>query len=501
MNKRYLVALDQGTTSSRAVVFTPEGSVVSSVAMEFKQIYPHPGWVEHDPEDIIMSQVESLRSAVRKAGISPDEIAAIGITNQRETTLLWERKSGKPVHNAIVWQCRRSAELVEALKKDGGEDAVRQKTGLIPDAYFSGTKLQWLLQNLDIRQKAEKGELCFGTVDSYLAFHLVKGHPHVTDATNAGRTMLFNLHTQQWDDELLMRMEIPKALLPQVVDTSHVIGMLDEGILGTEIPVASLVGDQHAALFGQACIREGMVKNTYGTGCFMLMNIGDQFRLSKNGLVTTMAWRLNGKPTYAYEGSVFMGGAAIQWLRDELKLIEHSSESEHLARSVHSTEGCYLVPAFTGLGAPHWSMYARGTMVGMTRGTSRAHMVRAALESIAYQSNDLLSAMVQDAGKKPADLRVDGGASANGFLMQFQADMMNIPISRPAVLETTALGAAMLAGLACGVYADPQEALLNWRAESVFNPLAEEENRHRCLKGWSNAVETALFWARKNMES
>ncbi len=497
MNRRYIVALDQGTTSSRAVVFTPEGSIVSSAALEFKQHYPQPGWVEHDPDDILSTQVESLRAAVRKADISASEIAAIGITNQRETTILWEKSSGRPVHRAIVWQCRRTAEYVDKLKAAGYTDMIREKTGLVPDAYFSGTKLQWLLDRLNLRERAKKGELCFGTVDSYLAWHLVKGHPHVTDATNAGRTMLFNLATQQWDDELLSIMDIPREVLPTVVDTARIIGMLDEDILGAPIPVASLVGDQHAALFGQACIGTGMAKNTYGTGCFMLMNIGSEFRLSKAGLLTTMAWRLDGKPTYAFEGSVFVGGAAIQWLRDEMKLIATAADSEALARSVPTSGDCYLVPAFTGLGAPYWDMYARGTLVGITRGTGAAHIVRAALESIAYQSADLLEAMTRDAGCRPQALRVDGGASANGFLMQFQSDIMNLPINRPAVLETTALGAALLAGLAAGVYPDVESTSRGWHVDSEFEPQMAKEDREKALKGWQRAVKAALYWAKE----
>ena len=495
MNKRYLVALDQGTTSSRAVVFTPDGSVMATASMEFKQHYPQPGWVEHNPDDILFTQVESLRSAVRKAGINAGEIAAIGITNQRETTLLWDRKTGRPMHNAIVWQCRRTADYVEQLKKAGYDKTIRQKTGLVPDAYFSGTKVLWLLDHLNLRERAKKGEICFGTVDSYLAWHLVKGHPHVTDATNAGRTMLFDLHTQTWDDELLQMMDIPYEILPNVVDTSRIIGMLEEDVLGAPIPVGALVGDQHAALFGQACLEEGMAKNTYGTGCFMLMNIGDTFRLSDAGLLTTMAWRLNGKPTYAFEGSVFVGGAAIQWLRDELKLIDTAGDSEQAALSVPDSGGAYLVPAFTGLGAPHWSMYARGTLVGMTRGTSREQIVRAALESIAYQSYDLLSAMSRDAGHTPPNLRVDGGASANSFLMQFQTDIMQVPIIRPAVQETTALGAALLAGLAAGVYPDLQATADIWQAEREFTPRMTEKDRLKALSGWQRAVRAALYWA------
>ena len=493
--KRYLVALDQGTTSSRAIVFTDEGAVVASAAHEFPQIYPKPGWVEHDPEAILSSQIEALTDAVRQASINPAEIAAIGITNQRETTFLWERATGRCLHNAIVWQCRRTAPLVERLVAEGFSDAIREKTGLVPDAYFSGTKLKWLLDELGLRDRARRGELCFGTVDSFLAWNLVEGHPHVTDATNAGRTMLFNLRSQDWDADLLEMLDIPRALLPEVVDTAHVVGMLREDLLGARIPVAALVGDQHAALFGQACFDEGMVKNTYGTGCFMLMNAGPRFRLSPNGLLTTMAWRLDGRPAYAFEGSVFMGGATIQWLRDELKVISTAAESEAVAASVPNTGGVYLVPGFTGLGAPYWNMYARGTLVGMTRGTGRAHIVRAALESIAYQSADLFQAMAGDCGRSCPALRVDGGASANRLLMQFQADLLGVPVQRPAVLETTALGAALLAGLGVGLYGDLAETARGWHVADTFTPQMPAAQRDALLAGWHRAVDTAIHWA------
>ena len=498
MNKRYLVALDQGTTSSRAVVFTLEGHMVTSAAQEFPQHYPHPGWVEHDPADILSTQIEALRTAERKAEIDPNEIAAIGITNQRETTFLWERETGACLYNAIVWQCRRTAPIIEKLMADGYGDVIRQKTGLVPDAYFAGSKIKWLLDELNLRERAKKGEISFGTVDSFLAWHLVEGHPHVTDATNAGRTMLFNLHTQQWDEELLSILDIPREILPEVVDTAHVVGMLREDLLGARIPVAALVGDQHAALFGQACFTEGDVKNTYGTGCFMLMNAGHEFRLSQCGLLTTMAWRLNGVPTFAFEGSVFMAGATIQWLRDEMHLISSAAESEPVAASVADTGGVYLVPAFTGLGAPYWNMYTRGTLVGMTRGTGRAHIVRAALESIAYQSRDLFSAMAQDCGQPSAALRVDGGASANKLLMQFQADLLGVPVLRPAVLETTALGAALLAGLAVGIYKDLKETASGWHVADSFKPQMDEARREELLTGWHRAVDGALHWAESN---
>ena len=453
MNQRYLLALDQGTTSSRAVLFTKEGQVVASEAFEFPQHYPQPGWVEHDPQDILTTQIEALRKTVRASQIDPMEIAAIGITNQRETTLLWDRQTGRP---------------------------------------FAATKLRWILDHCGLQAEAESGKYCFGTVDSWLAWHLVKGHPHVTDATNASRTMLFNIRTQDWDEDLLKLFNIPRAVLPEVIDSAHVIGTLNEDILGAPVPVAAIAGDQHAALFGQACFERGMVKNTYGTGCFMLMNIGDTFRLSDHGLLTTTAWRLNGRPTYALEGSVFIGGAAIQWLRDELKLIKTAAESETLAQEIPDNGGVYLVPAFTGLGAPYWDMYARGTIVGLTRGSGRRHIVRAALESIAYQSNDLLNAMTQDSGGMPPALRVDGGATANRFLMQFQADLMRLPVQRPAVLETTALGAALLSGLAVGLYGSLDETAQGWHVAHTFTPALPEEQRQKLLGGWKQAVERTL---------
>lgn len=494
MAQKVLAALDQGTTSSRTVIFSLEGKVLATCGMEFPQHYPKPGWVEHDPKDILNTQIESLRQSVKLAGITPSDIVAIGITNQRETTLLWDRQTGQCVHNAIVWQCRRTARYVEKLKQQGHGAMIREKTGLVPDAYFAGTKLAWLLDHLNLHEQAEKGELCFGTVDSFLAWHLVSGRPHVTDATNASRTMLFNLHTQQWDDDLLKLMDIPRAVLPQVVDSAQVIGMLDTSILGCPIPVAAMAGDQHASLFGQACYQPGMVKNTYGTGCFMLMNSGDQPVVSQQGLLSTVAWRIGGKPTYALEGSVFMGGATIQWLRDEMKLIESAGQSEALAQSVESTGGVYLVPAFTGLGAPWWDMYSRGTLVGITRGTGRAHVVRAALEAIAYQSADLMAAMKADCGFEPAQLQVDGGASSNGFLMQFQSDIMGVPVVRPQVMETTALGAALLAGLAVGVYGSLQDTAKVWNPDLRFEPQMVKEDRDRSLHGWHRAVERSLKW-------
>ena len=493
---KYLAALDQGTTSSRAVIFTETGELISSFNKEFPQHYPKPGWVEHDPHDILDSQISALREAVSLSGVNPADIAAIGITNQRETTFLWDRNTGECVGNAIVWQCRRTSQMVDQLVADGCSDMIREKTGLVPDAYFSGTKLKWLLDYYNLQEKAENGELCFGTVDSFLCWHMLEGRPHVTDATNACRTMLFNLHTQDWDDDLLKLLGIPRTCLPKVVDSSGLIGMLDPAILGRAIPVTAIAGDQHASLFGQACLKKGDIKNTYGTGCFMLMNTGDKPVMSQNGLLTTMAWRIGGKPAYALEGSVFMGGATIQWLRDELKIIDHAAETETLATSIPGTGGVYLVPAFTGLCAPWWDMYSRGTLVGMTRGTGRAHIARAALEAIAYQSADLMDAMAADCGKRPEMLQVDGGASANSFLMQFQADITAIPVVRPRVLETTALGAALLAGLGAGVYTSLEETAKGWQKDLEFTPRMDEASRLLNLRGWHKAVGRAKDWAR-----
>jgi len=488
------VALDQGTTSSRAVVFDQSGRMLASHSIELKQIYPKPGWVEHNPDEILSGQIEALRTAVRLSGVNINEIAAIGITNQRETTLLWDKATGECLHNAICWQCRRTASYVERLVAEGQAETIRQKTGLVPDAYFSGTKLAYLLDTLNVYERAGRGELCFGTVDTFLAWNLVEGRPHVTDATNASRTMLFNIHTQQWDDDLLKMLNIPRQLLPEVVDSAHVIGELRADILGRPIPVASLAGDQHAALFGQACFEKGMVKNTYGTGCFMLMNTGGDAVDCKSGLLTTMAWRLMGVPTYALEGSVFVGGAAIQWLRDELHLIQSAAETETIAQSIEDTGGMYIVPAFTGLGAPYWDMYARGTIVGLTRGSGRAQFVRAALESIAYQSADLYGVMAQHCGQQPTHMQADGGASANAFLMQFQADILGIPVVRPQVIETTALGAAMLAGIGVGALTMEQAKALV-KPDLTFTPAMDEYDRTNAMDGWHRAVDRAKGWA------
>ena len=498
--QKYVIALDQGTTSSRAVIFDQQARIVAMKSYEFEQIYPQPGWVEHDPAAILNSQIDALREAVRISEIPLEAIAAIGITNQRETTILWDRKTGRPVHNAIVWQCRRTAPIIKRLCEEGLEDYIRETTGLVPDAYFSGSKLSWLLDKLDLHERAEKGELCFGTVDCFLAWNLVQGRPHVTDATNASRTMLYDIHRNDWDDKLLAALNIPRAVLPKVVDSSGVIGMLDPAILGRAIPVAALAGDQHSALFGQGCFDPGTMKNTYGTGCFLLMNTGEACAKSKNGLVSTIAWRIGGRTTYALEGSVFVGGAAIQWLRDEMKLITRASETEQIAQSLKDNGGVYLVPTFTGLGAPYWDMYSRGIIVGLTRGTGRAHIVRAALESIAYQSADLVLAMASDCGHKPQEIRVYGGASANQFLMQFQADVLGCKVVRPAVIETTALGAALLAGLAVGVWKDMDEIRSIWTKDLSLEPQMSEQEREKVLAGWHKAVRRSMNWIEPDCE-
>ena len=491
---KYVVALDQGTTSSRAVVFDETGKPIASHSIEFKQIYPNAGWVEHDPCDILNSQIQALKQAVEKCGVPVNQIAAIGITNQRETTIVWDRATGKPVYNAIVWQCRRTSHLVERLKLDGLGNTIRDRTGLLPDAYFSGTKIQWILENVPgAMERARRGELCFGTVDSFLVWNLTGGKVHVTDATNAGRTMLFNIYTQQWDDMLLRALDIPAAMMPEIRDSASVVGYLRRDILGAEIPIASMLGDQSAALFGQGCVGAGMMKNTYGTGCFLLMNTGKTPVRSNNNLLTTLAWRINGQPYYALEGSVFVGGAVVQWLRDEMKMISSSAETDQIAQSIPDNGGVYLVPAFTGLGAPYWDMYGRGTVVGLTRGTGRAHFVRAALEAIAYQTRDVVDAMKLDADLIPEVIRVDGGASANNFLMQFQADILGTRVLRPAVIETTALGAAMMAGLAVGIW-DQKELGKLWKADREFAPMMDGVTRLKLYQGWQRAVERARGW-------
>jgi glycerol kinase len=492
--KKYILSLDQGTTSSRAIVFNHAGEIISVAQKEFTQIFPQPGWVEHDPMEIWSSQVTVATEAIVKAGISPKDIAALGITNQRETTIVWDKETGKPLYNAIVWQDRRTASFCNELKKSGDDKTIQQKTGLIVDAYFSATKIKWILDNVKgAREKAEKGTIVFGTVDSWLLWNLTAGAVHATDVTNASRTMLFNIHTLQWDQQLLQLFNIPLSMLPQVRSSSEVYGETAGQIISAQIPIAGIAGDQHAALFGQMCTTKGMVKNTYGTGCFMLMNIGEQPIFSKNNLVTTIAWKINNKVQYALEGSIFIGGAVVQWLRDGLGIIDSSNEVESLALKVKDNGGVYLVPAFAGLGAPHWNGHARGTMVGITRGTTAAHLARAALESIAFQTMEVLQAMENDSGIKIKELRVDGGATVDDLLMQVQADILNTRVVRPSITETTAMGAAYLAGLAIGYWASPDEIQRQWKIDRVFEP--ENINTTDLIKGWHRAVRAAKAWA------
>ena len=494
--QNYIMALDQGTTSSRCILFDRQGNICSMAQMEFKQIFPKPGWVEHDPMEIWSSQIAVAAKAMGKIGVTEKNIAAIGITNQRETTIVWDKETGEPIHHAIVWQCRRTSEYCDTLKEKGLTDKFREKTGLVIDAYFSGTKVKWLLDNVPgARERAEKGELLFGTVETWLIWKLTKGAVHVTDYSNASRTMLFNINTLQWDDEILAELNIPKCMLPEPKPSSCIYGEADPSYLGGPIPIAGAAGDQQSALFGQTCFNAGEAKNTYGTGCFLLMNTGEKPVFSKNGLVTTIAWGLDGKVNYALEGSIFVAGAAIQWLRDELKIIDSSADSEYMAQKVKDTNGCYVVPAFTGLGAPYWDQYARGTIVGITRGCTKEHFIRATLESIAYQTADVLEAMEKDSGIDLKSLKVDGGASANDFLMQFQADIVNTQVRRPACIETTALGAAYLAGLAVGYWKNRDEIRENWQIGASFAPQMEESKRRQLLKGWHRAVKCALAWA------
>lgn len=490
---KYILALDQGTTSSRAIVFDKQGRVCGKAQQEFKQIYPKPGWVEHDPHDIYGSQVGVISEALIRAGVSVDSIAAIGITNQRETTFVWERATGRPVYNAIVWQCRRTADYCEELKRDGLADMIYQKTGLVLDAYFSATKLKWILDNVDgARGRAENGELLFGTVDTYLMWQLSKGKIFATDYTNASRTMLFNIHTLKWDDDLLQLFDIPRGMLPEVYPSGHNFGLTDDAFIGREIPICSVVGDQQAALFGHLAVNSGDVKNTYGTGCFLLMNTGDKAVLSTNGLVTTLAAGITDKPQYVLEGSVFIGGAINQWLRDEMRMIKSAKETENYAVRVPSTDGVYVVPGFAGLGAPYWDADARGTIVGITRGTQKEHFIRACLESIDYQVYDLVAAMQRDADVKITNLNVDGGASANNFLMQFQADILDANVVRPMVTETTALGASYLAGLTIGYWKDIDDIRSNVEVDKVFVPHMDEHTRRDLIEGWQKAVRQTL---------
>ena len=485
---KYVMALDAGTTSNRCIIFDREGNQIAVSQKEFKQIYPHPGWVEHDPMEIWATQLGVAQEAILMARTEAKEIAAIGITNQRETTIVWDKNTGLPVYNAIVWQCRRTADYCETLEKDY-EDMIREKTGLKVDAYFSGTKIRWILENVPgAREKAEKGDLLFGTVDTWLIWNLTRGKAHVTDYSNASRTMLFNIHTLQWDDEILELLDIPKCMLPEVRPSSEVYGETDYTLFGDGIKIASAAGDQQAALFGQTCFKPGEAKNTYGTGCFLLMNTGETPVTSTNGLVTTIAWGLNGKVEYALEGSIFVAGAAIQWLRDEMGLVENSPASERYARMVEDTNGVYMVPAFVGLGAPYWDPYARGAIVGLTRGANRNHVIRATLESLAYQTWDVLHAMEADSGIRLDSLKVDGGACANDFLMQFQADMIRAEVRRPVCIETTAMGAAYLAGLAVGYWSSQEDVKSNWQVSGSFVPQMDAKLAQEKLDGWHAAV-------------
>jgi glycerol kinase len=494
MSQKYILALDQGTTSSRAILFNAAGRCVAAAQQEFAQIYPNPGWVEHDPMAILGTQTAVAGEAMAKLGIGPESVAALGITNQRETTVVWERATGRPVHNAIVWQCRRTAGICDELKARGLEEYVRENTGLVLDAYFSGTKLKWILDQVPgARQRARDGELLFGTVDTWLMWNLTGGKVHCTDYSNASRTLLFNIKELAWDRTLLDALDIPAAMLPEVRPSSGLFGETAAGPLGG-IPIAGDAGDQQAALFGQACFSPGMAKNTYGTGCFLLMNTGARRVRSDRGLLTTLAWGVEGQVEYALEGSVFVAGAAVQWLRDELKLIDSAAESETLAAAVPDTHGVYLVPAFVGLGAPYWDMYARGALVGLTRGAGRNHVVRAALEAIAYQTRDVLTAMQEDSGITLRALKVDGGAVGNNFLMQFQADQLGVPVDRPRVTETTALGAAFLAGLAVGFWRDRTEIASKWEVDRTFMPVQDPAVRDRLYRGWKRAIERAMAW-------
>lgn len=495
---KYVMALDAGTTSNRCILFNEKGEMCSVAQREFTQYFPKPGWVEHDANEIWSTQLGVAVEAMNKIGASAKDIAAIGITNQRETAIVWDKETGEPVYNAIVWQCRRTSDYCDKLKEEGMTEFFRKKTGLVIDAYFSATKVKWILDNVDgAREKAEEGRLLFGTVETWLIWRLTKGRVHVTDYSNASRTMLFNINTLEWDDEILQKLQIPKKMLPEVKPSSCVYGMTDSSFFGDEIAIGGAAGDQQAALFGQTCFQEGEAKNTYGTGCFLLMNTGEKPVFSNHGLVTTIAWGLDGKVNYALEGSIFVAGAAIQWLRDEMKLIDSAKDSESLAQKVEDTNGCYVVPAFTGLGAPHWDQYARGTIVGITRGVNRYHIIRATLESLAYQVHDVLEAMKADSGISIPALKVDGGASANDFLMQVQADIMDAPVIRPKCVETTAMGAAYLAGLAVGYWADKEDVVKNWQKNKEFKPQITEEEREKKIKGWNKAVKYSYEWAKE----
>ncbi len=493
----YVMALDAGTTSNRCILFNEKGEMCSTAQKEFTQHFPKPGWVEHDAKEIWSTQLGVAVEAMSKIGALAEDIKAIGITNQRETTIVWDRITGEPICPAIVWQCRRTSGYCDELKEKGLVEVFRQKTGLVIDAYFSGTKLKWILDHVEgARERAEKGELLFGTVETWLIWKLTKGKVHVTDYSNASRTLLFNIRTLQWDEEILKELQIPRCMLPTVKPSSCVYGETDPSLFGGPIPIGGAAGDQQAALFGQTCFKPGEAKNTYGTGCFLLMNTGEKPVFSDNGLVTTIAWGLDGKVTYALEGSIFVAGAAIQWLRDEMRLIDSSEDSEYMAQKVNDTNGCYVVPAFTGLGAPHWDQYARGTIVGITRGVNKYHIIRATLESLAFQTKDVLKAMEADSRIRLAALKVDGGASANNFLMQTQADFIGAPVERPRCVETTAMGAAYLAGLAVGYWKSREEVLSNWAIDRTFEPSITEDERRQKTEGWEKAVRYAFGWAK-----
>lgn len=491
----YILALDQGTTSSRAIVFDKQGNIISVAQKEFTQHFPKPGWVEHDPIEIWSTQNGVAAEAIANKNLKAENIAAIGITNQRETVVVWDKNTGKPVYNAIVWQDKRTSDFCDQLKKQGKNELVRQKTGLVIDSYFSGTKVKWILDNVaGAREKAEAGDLILGTIDTWLVWNFTRGEQHITDVTNASRTMMFNINTMDWDDELLELLIIPKSMLPKVKASSEVYGHTNSTFYDAKIPIAGIAGDQQAALFGQMCTKPGMVKNTYGTGCFMLMNIGDKPVVSKNNLLTTVAWKINGKTTYAFEGSIFIAGAVVQWLRDSLKIIRNSADVEKLAGSVKSSEGVYFVPAFAGLGAPHWNQRAQGTIFGLTRGSTDAHIARAALEAIAYQTMDILKAMEADAGISIKELRVDGGATINNMLMQFQADVLNTETVRPKIVETTAMGAAFLAGLAVGYWENPEEIEQIWQTDKRFKPTKDRTEIDKEIKGWYKAIKALEYW-------
>ena len=495
---KYIMALDAGTTSNRCILFNEKGEMCSVAQREFTQYFPQPGWVEHDADEIWATQLGVAVEAMSMIGVSAEDIAAIGITNQRETVIVWDKRTGEPVYHAIVWQCRRTSADCDALKEKGLTENFKKKTGLVIDAYFSATKVKWILDHVPgARERAEAGELLFGTVETWLIWKLTKGAVHVTDYSNASRTMLFNINTLEWDEEILKELCIPRCMLPEVKPSSCVYGTADSSFLGGAIPIAGAAGDQQAALFGQTCFAAGDAKNTYGTGCFLLMNTGESPVFSDNGLVTTIAWGLDGKVNYALEGSIFVAGAAVQWLRDEMRLIDSAADSEYMAKKVPDTNGCYVVPAFTGLGAPYWDQYARGTIVGITRGVNKYHIIRAALDSITYQVNDVLAAMEADAEMKITSLKVDGGASANDFLMQTQADIVNVPVIRPRCVETTAMGAAYLAGLAVGYWAGKEDVVRNWARDRVFEPVIDEAERSSRVKGWNKAVKYAYGWAKE----